>query len=84
MKKLFIEGKREGYAPDQCAKTMTIGQMKELFETLISKGFATTETEIYLQNDGGYTFGSIDTYYMVLAEDYNEHDIDDEVENFLY
>lgn len=51
--KLFIEGRREGYATDQVGRTMTVGELIEFLEQFDE------EAEVYLNNDNGYTFGSI-------------------------
>ena len=51
--KLFIEGRRNGYAPDQIKRTMTVGELIEFLEQFDE------EAEVYLNNDNGYTFGSI-------------------------
>ena len=51
--KLFIEGRREGYGTEQCRQTMTVGELIAFLEQYDS------ETELYLENDGGYTYGSI-------------------------
>ena len=32
MRKVFIEGKREGYAPKQCGRTMTVGELMAFLE----------------------------------------------------
>lgn len=56
MKVLFIEGRRNGYAPDQCGSTMTVGDLIEYLEQFDE------DTPIYLNNDNGYTFGNIDQY----------------------
>lgn len=50
---LFIESKREGYGINQINKTMTICELISFLEEFDS------ETEIYLRNDGGYTYGGI-------------------------
>lgn len=50
---LFIEGRREGYSTEQIRRTMTVG---ELIEYL---GQFDEDTEVYLSNDNGYTYGSI-------------------------
>ena len=50
---LFINTKKQGYSPDQCGKTLTVGELIELLE-----GFD-PESKIFLKNDNGYTFGSI-------------------------
>lgn len=51
--KLFIEGRRNGYATDQCGRTMTVGELIEFLEQFDE------DTEIFLKNDNGYTYGSI-------------------------
>lgn len=51
---VFIEGRRDGYTPSQCGDTLTVGQLIAMLE-----GFD-TDSQVYLDNDNGYTFGSID------------------------
>ena len=51
--KLFIEGRREGYGTDQIRNTMTVGELIEFLQ------YYDKDTEVYLKNDGGYTYGSI-------------------------
>ena len=51
--KLFIEGRREAYGTDQIRRTMTVG---EIIDWL---GQYSDDTKVYLNNDGGYTYGSI-------------------------
>lgn len=53
MTKLFIEGRRNGYSPEQCGETMTVKEMIEWLEQFDE------DTEIFLKNDGGYTYGNI-------------------------
>ena len=53
MSKLFIEGRRNGYSTEQCGNTMTVRELIEYLEQLED------DTEVYLNNDNGYTFGSI-------------------------
>ena len=66
--KLFIEGRREGYSVEQIDRTMTVGDLIAFLENYDE------DTEIYLKNDNGYTYGSItgssfeEDYY----EDYDE------------
>lgn len=54
--KLFIEGRRDGYSPEQCSETLTVGQMIEILSQYDE------DMEIYLRNDRGFTYGSIDEY----------------------
>lgn len=53
MSKLFIEGRRNGYDTEQCGRTMTVGELIEYLEQFDE------ESPVYLNNDNGYTFGSI-------------------------
>ena len=50
---LLINAKRNGYAPDQCGKTMTVGEMMRYLEDF------DPDDKIYLSHDNGYTYGSI-------------------------
>lgn len=53
MAKVFIEGRRNGYAPDQCGKTMTVGELIAYLEEFDEN------SKVFLKNDNGYTYGSI-------------------------
>lgn len=53
MNALFIEGNRNGYAPDQCGRTLTVGELISILE-----GYD-EEMAVYIRNDNGYTYGSI-------------------------
>ena len=53
MKVVFINGKRNGYSVDQCGETLTVRELTEVLE-----GFD-DDTPVYLNNDSGYTYGSI-------------------------
>jgi hypothetical protein len=66
-KVLYIEAKREGYSPDQCGKTMTVGELIEMLQEYYNE-----ETEIYLSHDNGYTFGSINETDFEDLEIYDE------------
>lgn len=50
---LFINTSREGYAPEQCRETLTVGELKQILEDYED------DTPIYLKNDNGYTYGAI-------------------------
>lgn len=65
MEVLFINGNRNGYSPKQCGKTMTVG---ELIEQLCEYD---EDTPVYLNNDNGYTYGSINEDDLTL-DDYEE------------
>lgn len=53
MQILMIDGRREGYAPNQCKRTMTVGELKEYLE------YCDDDMPVLLKNDGGYTYGTI-------------------------
>ena len=61
--KLFIEGRRDGYAPEQCNETITVGEMIDILKQYDD------DTEIYLKNDNGYTYGSIDEFSFSEGEE---------------
>lgn len=71
MKTLFIDGKRTGYAPDQCGETMTVSQLISALEKAIEWGDLSEDSPIYLVNDRGYTYGEISDYNsFMIGEDY--------------
>lgn len=51
--RVYIEGRRDGYNPDQCGKTMTVGELIAYLEQFEE------DAEVYLSNDNGYTYGRI-------------------------
>lgn len=73
MKPLFIEGKRNGYGPDQCGRTLTVGELIEILSEFDE------DRPVFLRNDNGYTYGSIREEDINTAEDIDgEEDEDDE------
>ena len=50
MKALFIETSRKGYGPDQCGRTMTVGELISLLSDFDE------DRPVYLRNDNGYTY----------------------------
>lgn len=52
-KKLFIRGNRNGYSPEQCGRTLTVGELIALLEDFDE------DMPVFLDNDHGYTYGSI-------------------------
>lgn len=50
---LYIEGRRNGYGTDQCGRTMTVRELINFLEMFDE------EAQVFLRNDGGYTYGSI-------------------------
>lgn len=53
MKALYIEGRRNGYSPKQCGRTMTVGELIGFLQDFDE------DTPIYIKNDNGYTYGNI-------------------------
>ena len=73
MAKVFIEGRRDGYSPEQCGRTMTVGELIAYLENFDE------DAKIYLENDGGYTDGYITKGSFREVEDEDEdEDIDAE------
>lgn len=68
MKALYIEGKRNGYAPDQCGQTMTVGELIAFLQEF-DEGLP-----VFLRNDRGYTYGSITERDIEESEDDEEGD----------
>jgi len=66
MKALFIEGKRNGYATEQCGKTLTVGELIELLQEFDE------DRPVYLRNDNGYTYGSITERDISCEEDFED------------
>lgn len=62
---IFINGKRNGYGPEQCGRTLTVRELIELLSEFDE------DTEVFLSNDGGYTYGSI-TEADVWPDEYDE------------
>ena len=52
-KYLFIEGNRNGYIPEQCGSTLTVGELINILENYDH------DLPVFLRNDDGYTYGSI-------------------------
>lgn len=70
MQKLFIEGKRTGYAPEQCGETLTAKQLANAILNQIEWGNLDPDAPVYLCNDNGYTYGEINDYdSLCIGED---------------
>ena len=52
-KALFLNIDRNGCNPEQCGRTMTVGELISILSDFDS------DREIFLRNDDGYTYGSI-------------------------
>ena len=65
---LFIEGRRNGYTPKQCEETMTVGELIEKLSEYHS------DMPVYLNNDNGYTYGSITYSSFEESYDYDEEE----------
>lgn len=66
MEALFINGNRNGYSPDQCGRTLTVGELIELLE------YYDEDTPMFLRNDNGYTYGSITGRDLVHSDELDE------------
>lgn len=65
---LFIEGGRNGFAPSQCGSTLTVGELIDILTEYDE------DMPVYINNDNGYTFGSItkDSIEESETEDYEQ------------
>lgn len=70
MKALYIEGRRNGYGPDQCGRTMTVAEL------IAWLSHFDEDAEVFLRNDRGYTYGNIDENSF--DEDYDMESEDEE------
>lgn len=70
MERLFIEGRRNGYTPNQCGTTMTVGELIELLQDYDE------DMPVYINNDEGYTYGNITWSSFEVNDD--EFDDDEE------
>ena len=61
---LTMKAEREGYAPDQIARTMTVGELIEFLNNFDE------DEKIYLSHDNGYTYGGIG--WSDLEDDWSE------------
>lgn len=50
---LYFDTGRDGYGPDQCGKTLTVGELISILEEFDES------TPVYFRNDNGYTYGRI-------------------------
>jgi hypothetical protein len=71
-KMIYIDGKRNGYSPDQCGRTLTVQDLMDILE-----GFD-PEATVFIRNDGGYTYGSITE--MDIDEEWEEDEEEEEYE----
>ena len=68
-----IETQRNGYYPDQCGSTLTVGQLIEHLQLF------DMDNEVFFSNDNGYTYGNI--LLSQIEEDYYGEDDGDEDED---
>lgn len=69
--RLFINAARNGYAPEQCGRTMTVGELIEFLQNFDE------EAEVFIKNDNGYTYGNIVDYRFEEEDDTEEDEEDD-------
>lgn len=63
---LYINNKQNGYSPDQCGKTMTVGELISLLAEFDEDDL------VYLKNNDGFTYASLD------EDDFEEADYTEE------
>lgn len=70
---VMINTGRDGYTTEQCGKTMTVGELIEALSEFDE------DTEVYLKNDNGYTYGRITNGRIELEDvEYNPEDEDED------
>lgn len=67
---LTIDGRREGYAINQIDRTMTVGELINFLSDYDE------DTPVMINNDNGYTYGSIT--YSSFQEETDDDDCEDE------
>ncbi len=60
---VIFNNMREGYAPDQIDRTMTVGELIEFLTNNYDE-----ETPIYVSNDNGYTYGGVTERQFEVAD----------------
>ena len=70
---LTLEGRRNGYAPEQCGNTMTVRELIEYLENNCDE-----DMPVYISNDNGYTYGNIDWNSFAELEREDDEDEEDE------
>ena len=68
MKTFYINSNRNGYSPDQCGRTLTVGELISILSDYDE------DRLVYIRNDNGYTCGSITERDLLPAEDLGEED----------
>lgn len=68
MRPIYIEGNRNGYSPEQCGRTLIVGELIEILESF------DPERPVFLRNDRGYTYGSITEEDIEDAEEVSDDD----------
>ena len=68
--KVFIEGRRSGYSPDEASTgaTMTVRELIERLQELDE------DAKVFLCNDNGYTYGNITSWTIHEEEDEEEYE----------
>ena len=62
MECIVLTTHREGYAIEQCGKTLTVGELIEQLEEYDE------DTPVFFSNDDGYTYGAMSEYDIVLSD----------------
>ena len=66
MKALYINTNRLGYTPEQCPRTMTVGDLIDYLSEFDE------DRRGFLRNDKGYTYGHVGERENVMSEDLEE------------
>ena len=71
---LTINAHREGYAPDQIASTMTVGELIGFLNNFEFLNNFDEDEKVYLSHDNGYTYGGITVSRFEEVEEETENE----------
>ena len=70
---VIMNTRRNGYAPNQCGRTLTVGELIELLEQF------DPEEQVFTAHDNRYTYGSVREMDIEFLED-EEEELEEEDE----
>jgi hypothetical protein len=71
---LLMDANRNGYSPDQCGTTLTVGELLNALLNAVVELELDRDMPIYVSNDNGYTYGSIYRDSFRIGEEWKEAD----------
>ena len=71
---VIMNTRRNGYAPNQCGRTMTVGELIELLEQF------DPEEQVFTAHDNRYTYGNIREMDIEFIEDEEDEELEEDEE----